>query len=403
MYLSLVYAYRHLFPQRAEYKSDSLIIFVVFFLLWESFKLSYAGYFSLADIAIGVMFPHMFSLALFVISTSLFLQILQSFQLNAKVNMWSIALISIMNVVIVLSHVITGVSLYYTYFCLIAYYLVLAKPRVQFKQLLPLLVIPAVSVVGALTWPYYSFLEPFIKLKTIHTEEPVVAIFEFPDWIAVAGTFFIALFGFRASKQPVLFFWFVGLLFIVASYLYPIRISSYWRFFPSMLLPLGFVIVNWLSELPNTFKIFYMSFILLFGIGSFINKVDTIGYRTPTLPQTYAFLKIVPKDKLIFSDAETSYIFSGITGNPVLGIPTTHWNPSNTELATIRNSASSSFWNDGKGPGNLTVLKEYEIEYVLINKRIFRNYDLYVRAIGKTVGTKELYSDDSYILLRLDE
>lgn len=140
---------------------------------------------------------------------------------------------------------------------------------------------------------------------------------------------------------------------------------------------------------------------LLFGFSSFVNKVDTIGYRQAVTPVSFDFLKEVPSDKMILSDPETSYLFSGITGHAVLVVNKTHWNPANHVISEERYKDSLAFWRENDETGSPYVIDKYNIEYVLINKKIYRNFNEYAVMLGSKYKMKELYQDKSYLLLQI--
>jgi hypothetical protein len=403
VYFTTIFAYRTFFPDRKGKNIDSIVLGVIMFLGWESYRLSYAGYFSLADIAIGIMFPHLFALALFNLAIALYYKLLQ--KQRDKKSITQIVLlqlvVAILSAGILLTHVITGVILMYSFLIFTGYFFIFEyrfrAPWIFFLNAL----IPALAILLCLFWPFYNFLDPFTKLQTIHTDTPISSIFELQDWLAVAGIMLVGIFSVLIVKNRIITIWFFALLFVLASYLYPVRISSYWRFFPITLLALSFLVTYWLSSMNRTMRTFILFMILIFGFSSFINKVDTIGYRQPVTLESFQFLEQIPKDKMILSDSETSYLFSGLTGHAVLVVNKTHWNPVNHEVSEERYKDSLAFWRENDETGSTYVIDKYRVEYVLINKKIFRNYNEYAVMLGSKYRMKELFQDKSYLLLQI--
>lgn len=410
LYLASIFAYNSFLPHRRNFKIDKLVLFIAIFLMWDSGRISYAGYFSLADAAITIQFPHMFALALFMIGMGL---IVRLFEEQFKLNRFTLSmivkyvLVGIMAAGIFLTHVLTGVIFFFSYACIGLYYF-LFKYKFKINLLFASNIVSLiVAVIVASFWPYYDILSPFKDLQTVHTEQPLVAIFEISTWLTVAGVAFLGLIASVKTKSKILVFWMLLLLFITASYLYPVRISSYWRFFPMMLIPLYFLITEWISSQRNLLRTLILFMLIIFGVNSFVNKVNTIGFRDPINPSGFNFLTFIPKDKLIFSDPETSYFLSGLTGNPVLAVNNTHWNPANVVAAQERYDDSLSFWlgdASSKTLGHaIYAIEKYNIEFVLINKRIYKNYQSYAKDLGNKYRVSELYQDSSYLLLYLNK
>lgn len=158
---------------------------------------------------------------------------------------------------------------------------------------------------------------------------------------------------------------------------------------------------HWVSQLDKVIRTFILFFLLIFGVSSFINKIDTIGYRQAISPDTFDFLYIVPEDKVVFSDPETSYLFTGLTGRPVLVVEKTHWNPSNQDVAAERYVDSMAFWRTDGQTGAIYPLEKYKMEYVLINKKLIKNYADYAVMLGGKYKMKELYESRNYLLIQI--
>lgn len=406
VYLMLIKAYHTFLPHRAKFQIDNVILAMVVFLGWESSRISFAGYYSLADIAITALFPHMFAMAAFLYGVVQMVKLLDLEVENPKPNKvigLALAKIILIGTFIILTHTITGVVFFYTFGVFTGYYALFKFRRLINIYLFINLAAVILSFALCVMWPYYNIFTLLADGNVVHVDQPLVSIFEAGNWIQVAGIAFLGIIPAMRTKNKLLVFWWFAVLFILLSYLYPIRTSSYWRFFPVFLMPLYFMLTEWVSDFNNVVRTFVVSLFLVFGFSSFVNKVNTIGYRAPVDPSIFSFVQAVPENELILSDPDTSYLFAGVTGNAVLAVDLTHWNPSNQKVTTERYQDALLFWSEANPATAKYVIDKYDAEYILVNKRAFPDFPDLIAAVGKSYSISQLHNDDRFLLIQVNK
>ncbi|HEC92970.1 MAG TPA: hypothetical protein ENI51_08285, partial [Candidatus Atribacteria bacterium] len=280
--------------------------------VWGGYD-SYAGIYYLAD-SYNYFYPQGVGYTLLFASLFFLIRAMN----NDKYKLYCI----ISSFLLFTTHILTGVL----YFLLVYLYLVslYISKKVEKKYYLFVFVVPFITIVLSLLWPYYS-ISYLIKNKILSSslianvitpshESPGGYYFNLSYYAATAGLSIIGIFGlYNLVKNRRLFFplWFISCILILLNK----DIPFYGRFLFFSIFPLHIgcgIIFNKIDiNLPKLKKYIILFIVLIVVTSSFCIKIKNSAINPPL---DYSFIiKNTEEDSVILSDVYTSFTIPGLT------------------------------------------------------------------------------------------
>lgn len=364
---------------------------ILMLICWGGSAHLMSGDFSLGLLLVAAPFPATFSLGLTLLNIGFVRRFLQ----EPSLRLYTTILIT--TLVIFLSHITTGIM----FFVLLIVFTLLRRNRTSVAIVL---VIPA-TLLLSLIWPYFSVIDVFTSVGTVHTSEFIPA-FPIETWHGVVGPILpLGVLALVRRKDKFLILWFVAFFIINISYFFPIRPSSFWRFFPLMLVPVYLSFTEEFMTFKNNLKVFVLLSLVVIGFVSFGNSLIypkmEYGLVNPIEPSQFEFLGIVPKDSIILSDPITSYHVAGLKGFTVVSVTPNHSNPLNIPETIDRYDQTMRFLKLEMSSTEIDkFLSAYRPDYLLIDKKT--KVPDYL-ALKTAYGNKSIaYENGKFVLIKLD-
>jgi hypothetical protein len=377
----------------AEKTAFYTLLFMLF--LWGPPPWYWSGFLNMYVLGYVLPYPATFSAALMFFSFALYLHILKGARLA-----WFVALFLILPTLL-LTHPTTALVLYVG---LIAF--TIGFRKVVTRNILLLLASAfALSILVALLYPYYSFMDLFlVKGRDFH--EDCHDLYErvlpriMPSLIGV-----VPLLGrLKKDRQDPLVLFFI---FLICIYVYGALsgLYGYGRVIFYIVLLLQLALAMWVTkaETQNNWKACTLLVVYLCVTAPLLpmdSLFSILKYR-PGRGSNYSNLLFIShytkQYDVILSDIETSFTVPALGGKVVAYNRPVYWLENDTRKYDV-----NYFFSDKASENDrLKILRRYRVNYILVNmeksRDMHRNLILFL-SFGKVV-----YRSSSYFLIKIDE
>ena len=382
---------------------ESSILLIVSFLGWGSFNFFFAGIYEFTNLLVTASFPAAIGLSCIFLILGLTKRYLNRPSGNL------IALIFILNTTLFISHILSGVVL------IPLLGLLVLEELVRRRRLTKDLVLYGLALLGSILltifiWPPFGLLDLVSQSKTVEvgTSDKVTQnYFVVSQWPYLLGITFIGIIFIpylMRNKRLHIVLMLAFSAFMTASYLYPVRVSLYWRYFPLLFLGVSLAFVIGLKTLSKTIAVFLITLLAVLGIYNVRSRVNSLTSQGLTTSNQYIQIaEDIPDQAIVFSDPNTSYHLAALYPFRVVAIPYNHANPAYIPQSKQRYQEANTLLN-GEGDQQ-SFFDKYDVEYVVINRKYYPDFilldpnkskaDKFILKVPstklKTVNNMELY------------
>ncbi len=296
-----------------------LNFFILFLLLSTSIPVLYGSSMSISDILVTAHYSSFFAFSIFLLLLSI--NINQKFNKNVTYMLNLILFFLLFS-----SHLLTGFIYLGLYFIFLFSILIQNKKIESFRIYTILIYLFAMLLL--LSWPYNNWLKFFISSEPL--QNSILSYNQF-DLNVILGYISIISLGivglWKSTRKIFLYLWSILFFLICISLLFPIRISSYWRFLPFLKIPLtlglSFLFISILKNNKLKIVIFSITIIILI-LANIYNINNTILTKENDYDKTLQLMNFIPQKSKILSDPFISYDLQGIGNYQVLFIASGH-------------------------------------------------------------------------------
>lgn len=311
-FLLFIYSF-YFFLKSFEFKNKIIVTILIFFFIFSAGTITSFGKFnSFLDLLGVANYPATLGMSIIFLLLGINKRCISE-QKNIGRGATIILINFILFYLLFWSHILSG----FIYLCLfflfvISYFFKEKKINYFYIGILSVYVITMLLLT---LWPYFNWFNFFIMSEPIQNE----ILFRIPltlrESLFLIGPFIIGIFYIfkQPKKELFLFLWVSLFSLILASYLTPFRISSYWRFLPFLKIPLVMATVLFIKSLNNKrIKIFLITTIVIFSfssISSNITYLQSINNNFDKIKEIDSFL--IPNSK-VFGDPFILYGLQGL-------------------------------------------------------------------------------------------
>jgi hypothetical protein len=210
------------------------------------------------------------------------------------------------------------------------------------------------------------------------------------------------------NKQYFIVLMLVSSSIMTISYLFPVQITLYWRYFPFIFLSCSFLLSAHIFTFERKYSICFI--LLCVGIGMYgsYTKVSTLLTREPfAIHEFDQVMSHVPPHAILLSDPNTSYHIAPFYTVSVASVPYNHANPALIAESKIRYEDTFAFFSTSTTEQQSSFLNKYHVQYVLINQHAIPDYIAFdydrawLKTFSLTVPSEVVYKNEYLTLYKI--
>jgi hypothetical protein len=392
--------------------SKQTVLFIVLNILtWGSFSFFFAGLFEYSNLLITGSFPSTIGLIYILIILGSVKRFLESHSKPYLI------LSVLLNTLLLLSHLLSGVILD-SFLIIIAFAYFLENRTLNKKVLFVLSIIPLSIILSLFIWPLFNFLTLLSSSKTVESggsNSAVDNLFALKYWTLILGSQLIGIVflakSLRMKKDLFIPIMLIFSVIMTLSYLLPVRVTLYWRYFPFIVICLSALIAKHLFVLNKKHAFVFLAVLITFGVLNVTNRINRLLALDYFSDRAYSdVMRYIPPGEVVLSDPNTSYHLTSIYNIRVVSVSYNHANPAYIPESKIRYTEVMDFLTSDKTEEEQALFfKKYNVSYVLINKnyvpdhiKLTDNLD-FLDSFKLKVPTIELLNNNDFDLFKLKE
>lgn len=399
----------YFFAKNQDLSKIKIFLFMVISLIgWGSLNLFFAGIYEYTNLLITGAFPPSMGIGIIIISLGIIKLYFE------RENKSLLFLFYLLLSVLLISHVLSGILLVFFSFLFVVEEFFKKLKITRYMTLMIIIIIGSI-ITSLFIWPLFNLITVISSTQTVQvgtTDRVTENYFSFSYWPQLLGfTFLGVIFVPHLVRKRIYFLLLLTIssIIITLSYLFPIRISLYWRFFPFIFLGLSLILSNYIHKFSIKKIILFLSIFLILGIHNTKNKIDYILANEEYGPLEFKeVIKNIKKDAVVLSDPNTAYHIAGLFNQPVMAVSYNHANPASILESKNRYEQNIEFLStDLSYDDQRAILKKYEVEYILIDNMyrpdyIGLNYDRsWLTHFELVVPNTVIFEDDRFILYKI--
>jgi hypothetical protein len=399
------------FGKSFELNNASVAIFLMLSLLgWGSFSFFFAGIYDFSNLTATGSFPATMGAA------SIFL-ILALSKKYLKNGILSVAImVTTLSSALLISHLLSGIILFSFMVLLMAENFLLER-KISARAMILALSIFTALILSLFIWPLFNLITLLTSTQTVQiggTDKVTANLFDISAWqsllgISILGLCFLPLL-YREKKYFVLFLTLSSAL-MTLSYLLPVRVSLYWRFFPFVFLGLSLTLaMNVLSFRKSALNLLLFA-ILGIGIWNSYTKIELLLKKPVANASEFStVIAKIPPNSVVLSDPNSSYHIAAFYPINTASISYNHANPSYIKQSQLRYEDNIDFLTQKlSSTEQKALLEKYKVDFVLINTQFFPDFILltadrnWLLEFKLLVPNEKVYEDDNFILYKISK
>jgi hypothetical protein len=366
----------YFFARSFRVPPDAALLFMYISMFgWGTFMFFFAGLYDFTNLLATGSLPATMGIAMILLILGL--------QKRALKNKSTRLLVinSLLSGFLIVSHLLSGVILC-SFVCLLALEDALIHKRLRRINIYMILTIP-ISVALSFLWPYFNIITLVTSSQTVQvgaTDQVKENYFEISYWKSILGLSLLGIiFLPRLIREKR---YFIATLLVcsaimTASYLLPVRVSLYWRYFPFIFLGVSLALSLYIVKMNRWALGIFL--VLFFASGLMYSKqrLDLVLRNNVIERNEYEeVMKFIPENSIIMSDPNTSYHLAALHDVKVVAVPYNHANPAYIPESKERYDEGYIFLTSSTSTVETQeeFLKKYKADFVLIDEKYIPDY-----------------------------